>query len=58
MKIYLQIEHLSSAGWIKLETNSYAIRYCDCDMLGYEYKTNSAKNYLKNNKRFLRWFFT
>lgn len=59
MKLYLKIEHLhQSAGWIKLETNSYSLRFSDCNMSQYEYLNNSAKNYLQNNKRFLKWFFT
>lgn len=58
MNIRLKIEHLSSAGWIKLETNSYVLRFGDCCMSQYEYLNNSTKNYLQNNKRFLKWFFT
>jgi hypothetical protein len=57
MKIKLQIETIGER-WIKLSTNSYALRFTDCDMIQNEYFTDYGFQYIKNNKRFARWFYS
>jgi hypothetical protein len=57
MKIKLQIETIGER-WIKLSTKSYSLRFTDCDMVQTEYHTDTGFEYIKNNKRFARWFYS